>query len=238
MWLNWTSGNLLKIEKKDLYCKELLTGFIIKDVFMSKPLKIVFWIGLSAILSLSFYGCIEWIHVHRGISYGDLTRDPNAIHNSPKYIGLLSQTGMIFWFGTAGILLFSGFFVQQNHQDKKIFYFLTNAFLLTLFLGLDDLFMFHDELAHRGIREEYFYIFYAIWLLTTLIFFRRMIKNTLYPLILVYGTVFGCSIIIDKLIAEAYLIEDMLKFVGILNWSFYWTTSAFGLVQKNRVKQD
>jgi hypothetical protein len=205
---------------------------------MTKPIKIIFWIGLSAILGLLFYQCIEWIHVHRGIAYGDLTRDPNAIHNSPKYIGLLSQTGMIFWFATAGVLLFGAILVRQNNQqDKNVFIFLTNAFLLTLFLGLDDLFMFHDELAHRGIREEYFYIFYAFWLSSTIIFFRRIIKNTFYPLILVYGTVFGCSIIIDKLIAEAYLIEDMLKFVGILNWSFYWTTSAYNLVEKNTVSQ-
>lgn len=199
----------------------------------------MFWIGLSAILGLLFYQCIEWIHVHRGIAYGDLTRDPNAIHNSPKYIGLLSQTGMIFWFGTAGILLFVASFVKHNLQDKKIFLFLTNAFLLTLFLGLDDLFMFHDELAHRVIREEYFYTFYAIWLITTITFFREIIKNTLYPLFLIYGTVFGCSIIIDKLIAEAYLIEDMLKFIGILNWSFYWATSAYILVQKKiSIKQE
>lgn len=204
---------------------------------MTKPIKIIFWIGLSAILGLLFYQCIEWIHVHRGIAYGDLTRDPNSIHKSPKYIGLLSQTGMIFWFATAGVLLFAATFVKQNQQINKAFLFLLNAFLLTLLLGLDDLFMFHDELAHRGIREEYFYIFYAFWLLSTIIFFRRIIKNTLYPLILVYGTVFGCSIIIDKLIAEAYLIEDMLKFVGILNWSFYWTTSAYNLVEKNTVSQ-
>jgi hypothetical protein len=141
---------------------------------------------------------------------------------------------MIFWFATAGVLLFCASFVQQNQQNKKVFFFLTNAFLLTLFLGLDDLFMLHDELAHRGINEEYFYIVYAIWISTSIYFFRRIIKNTLYPLILVYVTVFGCSILIDKLITEAYLIEDMLKFVGILNWSFYWTTSAYILVQKER----
>jgi hypothetical protein len=202
---------------------------------MSKLIKIMFWIGLSLILSLFFYACIEWIHVQRGISYGDLTRDPNAIHNSPKYIGFLSNIGMIFWFAAAGVLLFSASFAQQNHQNKKVLFFLTNAFLLTLFLGIDDLFMLHDELAHRGIKEEYFYIVYAIWLLTTIYFYRRIIKITLYPLILVYVTVFGCSIFIDKLITEAYLIEDMLKFVGILNWSFYWTTSAYILVQKNKV---
>jgi len=194
----------------------------------------MFWIGLSAFLSLCFYVCIEWIHVHRNISYGELTRDPNAIHNSPKYIGLLSQTGMIFWFATAGVLLFGALFVQQNNYDKKVFFFLSNAFSLTLFLGIDDLFMLHDELVHRGIKETYFYILYVIWLSTTIIFFRSIIKNTLYPLVLVYGSVFGCSIIIDKLIVEAYLIEDMLKFIGILNWSFYWTTSTFILVQKKQ----
>jgi hypothetical protein len=200
---------------------------------MSKPIKIMFWIGLSTILGLLFYQCIEWIHVHRGISYGDLTRDPNAIHNSPKYIGLLSQTGMIFWFGTAGILLFGASCTLQNYQRKKVFFFLINAFLLTLLLGVDDLFMLHEELGHRGIREEYFYIFYAIWLFATIVFYRGIIKTTLYPLILVYGTVFGCSIVIDKLTENTPLIEDMLKFIGILNWSSYWTSTAFSLVQNN-----
>jgi hypothetical protein len=40
--------------------------------------------------------------------------------------------------------------------------------------------------------------------------------------------------VIDKLTENTPLIEDMLKFIGILNWSSYWTTTAFSLVQKTK----
>jgi hypothetical protein len=138
---------------------------------------------------------------------------------------------MIFWFGTAGILFFSAVIVGIKGLSNKMFPFLVNALLLTIFLEIDDLFMLHDELAHRGIKEEFFYIFYAVWLLATLIYFRRNIEKTLYLLILAYGTVFALSIIIDKTIEEAYLVEDMLKFIGIINWAFYWSTTAYLIVQ-------
>jgi hypothetical protein len=200
---------------------------------MTKQKATLLVIFISILLSLFFFSIIEWIHINRNIPYGDLTRDPNAIHNSPKYIGLLSQTGMIFWFSTAGILIFSTFTMISSFRDFNHSIFLGNAFLLTLFLGIDDMFMLHDELAHRGIREEYFYLFYGIWLLITLIRFRNIIKYTLYILILTYGLLFGMSMLIDKLITEAYLPEDMLKFAGIINWSFYWVTTCYYLLQKH-----
>jgi hypothetical protein len=200
---------------------------------MTKQKATLLGISTSISLSLLFFSIIEWIHKYRNIPYGDLTRDPNAIHNSPKYIGLLSQTGMIFWFSTAGILLFVGFLMFRYFKDFNQGVFLGNAFLLTVFLGIDDMFMLHDELAHRGIREEYFYMFYGIWLLITLIKFKNIIKNTLFPLIFIYGLLFGMSIFIDKLIKDAYLPEDLLKFAGIINWSFYWVSTSYYLLQKH-----
>lgn len=114
--------------------------------------------------------------------------------------------------------------------------FLGNACLLTLFLGIDDMFMLHDELAHRGIREEYFYLFYGIWLMATIAYFKKRIMQTLYPLILVYGFLFGLSILIDKFLVEAYLSEDLLKFAGIINWSFYWITASYLIVKEQKPK--
>jgi hypothetical protein len=200
---------------------------------MTKQKATLLGISTSISLSLLFFSIIEWIHKYRNIPYGDLTRDPNAIHNSPKYIGLLSQTGMIFWFSTAGILLFVGFLMFRYFKDFNQGVFLGNAFLLTVFLGIDDMFMLHDELAHRGIREEYFYMFYGIWLLITLIKFKNIIKHTLFPLIFIYGLLFGMSMFIDKLIKDAYLPEDLLKFAGIINWSFYWVSTSYYLLQKH-----
>jgi hypothetical protein len=200
---------------------------------MTKQKAIITSVAGSILLTLFFYSIIEYIHINRNIPYGDLTRDPNAIHESPKYIGLLSQIGMIFWFSTAGVLLFSTIAMEKLFKTRSYFSFLGNACFLTLFLGIDDMFMLHDELAHRGIREEYFYLFYGIWLLITLIRFRNIIKYTLYILILTYGLLFGMSMLIDKLITEAYLPEDMLKFAGIINWSFYWVTTCYYLLQKH-----
>lgn len=194
---------------------------------MTKQKTIIIAIAASILLTLFFFSIIEYIHINRNIPYGDLTRDPNAIHESPKYIGLLSQIGMIFWFSTAGVLLFSTIAIEKIGKIRSYSSFLANAFLLTLFLGIDDMFMLHDELAHRGIREEYFYIFYAIWLTSTIVYFNKIIIQTLYPLILAYGFLFGLSILIDKLIAEAYLSEDLLKFAGIINWTFYWVTACY-----------
>jgi hypothetical protein len=200
---------------------------------MTKQKATLLGISTSISLSLLFFSIIEWIHKYRNIPYGDLTRDPNAIHNSPKYIGLLSQTGMIFWFSTAGILFFAGFLMFRYFKNPNQGAFLGNAFLLTVFLGIDDMFMLHDELAHRGIREEYFYMFYGIWLLITLIKFKNIIKHTLFPLIFIYGLLFGMSMFIDKKIKDAYLPEDLLKFAGIINWSFYWVSTCYYLLQKH-----
>lgn len=200
---------------------------------MTKKKVAVLGICFSFLLCLLFLGLIEWLHIHRNIPYGNLTRDPNAINESPKYIGILSQTGMIFWFSTVGVLLFSSLLMIKYFKDIHHGIFIANAFLLTFFLGIDDMFMLHDELAHRGIREEYFYLFYSIWLFFTLYFFRKTIKHTAYPIILAYLLFFGISVSIDKLIKEAYLLEDLLKFAGIINWCIYWISSCYVLFLKH-----
>jgi hypothetical protein len=201
---------------------------------MTKQKAIITSVAGSILLTLLFYSIIEYIHINRNIPYGDLTRDPNAIHESPKYIGLLSQIGMIFWFSTAGVLLFSTIAMEKLFKTRSYFSFLGNACFLTLFLGIDDMFMLHDELAHRGIKEEYFYLFYGIWLMSTILYFKKTIIQTLYPLILVYSLLFGLSVIIDKLIVEAYLTEDLLKFAGIINWTFYWLTTCYLLMKEQQ----
>ena len=199
---------------------------------MTKQKTIFKAVAAGIVLSLLFYGIIEYIHINRNIPYGDLTRDPNAIHKSPKYIGLLSQIGMIFWFSTAGVLLFSTIAMKKLFKNRSYISFLGNACFLTLFLGIDDMFMLHDELAHRGIREEYFYLFYGIWLVTIIWYFKKTIIQTLYPLIVVYGFLFSLSVIIDKLILEAYLAEDLFKFGGIFYWTFYWMTACYSLIKE------
>lgn len=198
---------------------------------MNKQKATFIGISLSILLCLLLYGVVEWLHLNRNIPYGNLTRDPNAIHESPKYIGLLSQLGMIFWFSTAGVLLFSYFTINNILQNTIRRNFIGSALFLTLFLGIDDMFMIHDELAHRGLREEYFYTIYVIWLLITLIRYNNLIRQSLYILILLSCFLFGLSILIDKLITAAYLTEDMLKFAGLINWSFYWTSTCYFLIQ-------
>ena len=83
---------------------------------MTKQKAIITAVASSILLTLLFYGIIEYIHINRNIPYGDLTRDPNAIHESPKYIGLLSKIVRIFWFYTASVLLFST--ITEEYQKS------------------------------------------------------------------------------------------------------------------------
>jgi hypothetical protein len=184
-------------------------------------------ISIGVVLTLLIYAAIEWLHVNRSIPYEYLTTDLNAIHKSPKYLGFLSQLGMPFWFGTAAILMFTGLISYKNNKQSFLIKFIMNASLLTTFLGLDDLYLIHDELSHRGIKEQYFYVFYAVWVSSTLFVFRKAIFKTRFLLLAIALVSFGISIFIDQLPYEATLYEDLAKFFGIVIWSLYWIHTSY-----------
>ena len=130
---------------------------------------------LAGILIIAFIiGATEFIHQVRGIPYADLTRDPNTISLKPKYIGFVSQIGLFFWFGTVSLCLASAIILKHLAGDSLyVLYFRFFSFF-TFVLGVDDVFMLHDESAHRGINEK---VIYIIYICLTIIFFSEIFQT-------------------------------------------------------------
>src|SRR5215210_2288155 len=70
-----------------------------------------------------------------------LYRDPSAVTGSKFIIGWFSNLGAVGWFSAATACLFAASFVHNGSRPSLLL-----LGVLTLALGIDDLFMIHDGL--------------------------------------------------------------------------------------------
>ena len=170
---------------------------------------------------------IQFMHIWRGIPYENLVRDPNAIANLPKYIGFISQFGIFLWFASVGIC-FMGYFLIRgiesvNPQSKYLLYF----GIFSLILGLDDAYMLHEELAHRGLYEEMFFGVYAVMLLVFILKFLKLFFQTHFILLILSGFCLASSIAVDKYDHTLFLLDDSFKVSGIIFWFVYFFRTVY-----------
>lgn len=170
---------------------------------------------------------IQLIHVKRGIPYENLVRDPNAVADFPKYIGFISQFGIFLWFSTVGICFLGYFLARLNKATQKKSNYLLYFAIFTLMLGLDDAYMFHEELAHRGLYEEMFFGVYAAMLLYFIFKFVKLFFETRFILLLLAGFFLACSIVVDKYDHTLFLLDDSFKLSGIVFWFIYFFRTTY-----------
>jgi hypothetical protein len=182
----------------------------------------------KALLLIGFLlGMIQFIHTWRDIPYENLVRDPNAIANLPKYIGFISQFGIFLWFASVGIC-FMGYFLIRgiesvNIKSKYLLYF----GIFSLMLGLDDAYMLHEELAHRGLYEEMFFGVYAVMLLVFILKFLKLFFQTHFILLILSGFCLASSIAVDKYDHTLFLLDDSFKVSGIVFWFAYFFRTVY-----------
>ena len=182
----------------------------------------------KALLLIGFLlGMIQFIHTWRDIPYENLVRDPNAIANLPKYIGFISQFGIFLWFASVGIC-FMGYFLIRgiesvNIKSKYLLYF----GIFSLMLGLDDAYMLHEELAHRGLYEEMFFGVYAVMLLLFILKFLKLFFQTHFILLILSGFCLASSIAVDKYDHTLFLLDDSFKVSGIVFWFAYFFRTVY-----------
>jgi hypothetical protein len=171
----------------------------------------------------------ELIHELRGIPYGDLTRDPNAISLKPKYIGFVSQIGIFFWFGSVTACLMGSIFLKRFSGNIQYIRYLQFFSFFSFILGVDDVFMLHEESAHRGINEVMVYIIYIICFIFFILRFWTLVFKTNFPLLFISGFFLAGSIFMDKFYSADFMLEDSLKLSGIVFWFLYFfdTTLTF-----------
>lgn len=188
-------------------------------------------------ISLLFIGIGILSRVLDHVSLGFFLRDIVATGRLPFFAGFVAQLGGVLWSASLTVCLFSLLLLPQKDEHFiAARRFLLHAAVLTSVLLLDDIFLFHEEVApeYLHIPERLVIILYLI---LGLVFVFSNWREMLVSEYLVLGlslALFGGSIFLDALPIEGFQVpyfweqleiffEDGLKFAGIATWLTYFT---------------
>lgn len=187
--------------------------------------------GLILSVSTLLIGTTVFLHHWMQIPYGNLTRDPTAVAGYPIYTGFLSQIGIFLWSATASAILSCVAFHPKTKNSLKFHRFLAVSGMLTILLGLDDMFLLHESFfPYIGIPENVIFACYLAFILLYLIRYFHVILETDYTVLGMALVFFGLSIVLDIVnpqFLEAYIFEDGAKLIGILSWMVYFLRTGF-----------
>lgn len=149
--------------------------------------------------------------------------------------GFVSNLGIFGWAGTAAICLFAGCMLYRTGaRDVKAVVFLVTAGAASLWLGLDDLLLFHEvALPAFGLPQTAVAMIYAVGGLTYLAINRKALAAADWPILAIALAFLGASLLIDQILHLAdpagVIIEDSAKAIGIAAWSSFHIAAAFSL---------
>jgi hypothetical protein len=103
----------------------------------------------------------------------------------------------------------------------------------------DDLFLIHDVVfpEYLNIDEKVIIVFYGLLFIAIFAYYREIILKTDYILLILAFSSLGSSVatdIIDALgidVTQLYLLEDGLKFQGIIAWFAYFTRTSYSFIR-------
>lgn len=197
-------------------------------------------LSLLYVFLLFLLGSVVFLSERLNIPIESFTADPAVTFNAHPLIGFFSYIGILAWFASAVICLFSSLLLKaKGHTTTALFLFC--AGLLSMILVIDDLFMFHEAIFpwYFHIPQYLVYAGYAILALSFFYYFRKRIMDSEY-LILVLAVFFlGCSVAGDFILPQegiAYLVEDAFKIFGIFTWFVYFYRTSLELLYLNLFK--
>jgi hypothetical protein len=164
-------------------------------------------------------------------------RDATATLDGHPLTGMQSNLGVLVW-AAAAICVFSSVILWQHQPfDKTLSAFFLWSGVITAVLLLDDLFLFHDDLAYRylGLDEKVILVGYGLAIMLYGAIFRQTILSSKYSLLLIAGVFFSLSIVIDFFLDKwespwRIFLEDGFKLLGIASWSGYFIRTCFQAV--------
>ena len=170
----------------------------------------------------------------QGLDPSRVTRDLATLCHSHPLDGALSSLGVLGWIATAAICIGSG--VLTWHILRRGAGFLIAAGALSLLLGLDDLFQFHESIARSQFGLHELAVYQAIGAATLLFLwcFRQPILDGAPGWLLCALGLLAASVALDTVFerwiegygAWAVLAEDGLKWLGITCWLRYFAGQA------------
>ena len=166
------------------------------------------------------------------------TIEPNTARYVVPFIGIISNLGILLWTVSASICLFCFSIIVRVNKSLKNenSLFLGSFGLITLFLLLDDLLLFHESIApNLFIPEQMVYAFYGAIVLFALVRFRKVILQTEWIILCLASIFFSLSIGMDifwlwgdELQLHNFL-EDGFKLLGIASWVSYFVITSVGI---------
>ena len=208
--------------------KKMNISFNLRSQFKGSWKAVLIIAAISGFLILLGIGISRWI----GTPLRAIYRDPVAALHSDFSIGLLSQVGGLMWISAASVFLFSGLALKGLGLLPREVEFLISCGILTLMLGLDDVFLFHEQVWHAitGLKENYLFAIYGLVIIGFGVRNFRTVLNTEILLVGLSAFFIALSFGIDmqekNLGINFLVVEDIYKMIGIVSWLVYaWRTS-------------
>lgn len=171
-------------------------------------------------------------------------RDPAAIVNTGPWIGLFSNIGVFIWWIAAVVAVFTALVLRRVPGQRRTVYFFLAWGVLSGILALDDFFMIHEWVVptYLPLSDNFLFVVYFLVIGAMLIYFRREILQSRYPVLLLAFACVGLSTIIDVLGFEwfirqgvptrlawnlEFVVEDGLKLVAIIAWTHYFALTCY-----------
>ena len=157
--------------------------------------------------------------------------DPAHLTGAPWYTGALSSLGIFVW--TAGVVFAAcGSWVAHRIGRTSAARFLAAGSAATLLLVLDDVFQLHAGIfksALGGSKNAAQLVIVLPTLIWAAVFFNDIKRTRSFVLLAAFASLAG-SVLVDVgvgLVGETeLLIEDGLKFLGVLAWTQYFAITS------------
>lgn len=212
--------------------------------------KVLFSLYLPIVLLFLLIGVLS--RVTPNLSLAVLLRDITATARLPFFTGFVSQFGLILWSASLTICLFA---LVVLHRQASNFSgarrFLLHGSILTGALLVDDVFLFHEEIApnYLHLNEVVVLAVYAIIAFGFLFLNWKEIFSSEYALLIIALGFFAVSIVLDALPVKSFQIryfweqlelflEDAFKLAGVATWLMYFTRYTIQSIEGIQQRHD
>jgi hypothetical protein len=205
-------------------------------VFPTRPVLVVIGVAFLPLAAISAAARML------GVDVMYLTRDTAAIAGIHPLAGILSNAGILLWWASAAIWFFTAAFHRRMKSDDPFLFSLCSG-LASAYLALDDLLQIHEFLAPTYLRvpEEGVYGALAMGAVVYAWRFRQFLLRADACLLLLAGFLLAGSVGIDAVLEPwlwrlgnwTGLLEDGLKWMGIICWLSFCLLRCFTEICKN-----
>lgn len=169
--------------------------------------------------------------VQRAVSLEALFLDPAYLTGSPWYTGAMSNLGILVWTAGAGFAV-AGAWVARRVGRVSAFRFLAVGALATTILVLDDVFALHAGPLQQALggSKNVAQMLVVLPVVAWACLFSADIRRTRSGLLVAAVASLAGSVLVDVVAGLGgdgrLLVEDGLKFLGILAWSQYFAITS------------